>query len=135
MDGPLSSLPSFPGYVPAFLNQPFPSLLCISKLSRILSNTGTPINVCRPATAVLKKLVEADPRSAPGPMTASSSRSQPAPPAGSVWRYGFDVVWREVSKAGGLLEVVVQRLSSAESGMVLSRLANLEADFRSKMGF
>lgn len=96
-----------------------------SKLCRILNNDNTPINVCRPATSILKKLVEADPRSAPGPLAASSSRSQPAPPIGSVWRYGFDVVWLEVRETPGLLDVVVQRLGNAESGMALSRYASV----------
>ncbi|KAF8311367.1 hypothetical protein DL93DRAFT_2149672 [Clavulina sp. PMI_390] len=94
----------------------------IAQLCRILSNAATPINVCRPATSILKKLVEADPRSAPGPTAASSSRAQPAPAIGSVWRYGFDVVWRQVQIVGGLLEVLVQRLSNAESGMALSSM-------------
>lgn len=53
----------------------------IAAIVRILSSQQ-PINVCRPATAILKKLVEADPRSAPGPMVASSSsRAPPVPPS------------------------------------------------------
>lgn len=53
----------------------------IAAIVRILASQH-PINVCRPATAILKKLVEADPRSAPGPMIASSStRAPPAPPS------------------------------------------------------
>lgn len=93
----------------------------IHTVVQILSSSSSRINVCRPATAILKKLVEADPRSQPGPITASSSRSPPAAPPGSVYRYGFDVVWEHMRKERGLLETVVNRLSSADSLMVLNR--------------
>lgn len=49
---------------------------------QILATPQNLINVCRPATAILKKLVEADPRSAPGPIMASSSTRPPAAPPG-----------------------------------------------------
>ena len=93
----------------------------IHTVVQILSSSSSRINVCRPATAILKKLVEADPRSQPGPIIASSSRAPPAAPPGSVYRYGFDVVWEHMRKERGLLETVVNRLSSADSLMVLNR--------------
>lgn len=93
----------------------------IHTVVKILSSPSSLINVCRPATAILKKLVEADPRSQPGPILASSSRSPPTAPPGSVYRYGFDVVWDQMKKEPGLLETVVGRLGSADSGMVLNR--------------
>jgi engulfment and cell motility protein 1 len=49
----------------------------IFKVVQILSSLQLLINVCRPATTILKKLVEADPRSIPGPAPASSSKSLP----------------------------------------------------------
>lgn len=98
----------------------------IHTVVRILSSSSSLINVCRPATAILKKLVEADPRAVPGPTgapQASSSRAPPAAPPGSVYRYGFDVVFEEMRRERGLVETVVSRLGSADSGMVLNRWA------------
>jgi engulfment/cell motility protein 1 len=114
----------------------------ISTVVQILSSPQNLINVCRPATAILKKLVEADPRSAPGPiMPSSSTRPPTAPPgkhafpfkrksatniktadvpSGSVYRYGFDCVYEQMSRQRGLLEIVVGRLGSADSVMGLN---------------
>ncbi|KDQ61372.1 hypothetical protein JAAARDRAFT_190152 [Jaapia argillacea MUCL 33604] len=91
----------------------------ISTIVQILSSPQSLINVCRPATAILKKLVEADPLSAPGPVLPSTSRSPPSAPPGSVYRYGFDVVYGQMRKEKGLLETVVTRLGSADTAMVL----------------
>lgn len=93
----------------------------IFKVVQILSSPQSLINVCRPATAILKKLVEADPMSAPGPLLASSSKSPPAPPPGSVFRYGFQVVFEQMRKERGLLETVVSRLGSADTAMAQYR--------------
>lgn len=93
----------------------------IHKVVEILSSPTFLINVCRPATAILKKLVEADPRSQPGPITASSSRAPPAAPPGSVYRYGFDIVWEQMRKEKGSLDTVVNRLGLADRVMVLNR--------------
>jgi engulfment/cell motility protein 1 len=91
----------------------------IFKVVQILSSSQSLINVCRPATAILKKLVEADPVSAPGPIVASSSRHPPVAPPGSVYRYGFHVVFEQMRKEKGLLETVVSRLGSADTAMAL----------------
>ncbi|THH18452.1 hypothetical protein EW146_g2541 [Bondarzewia mesenterica] len=91
----------------------------IFKVVQILSSQQSRINVCRPATAILKRLVEADPTSAPGPLVASSSRSAPAVTPGSVYRYGFDVVYEQMKKEQGLLETVVSRLGSADTALAL----------------
>lgn len=96
----------------------------ILKVVQILSSEQTPINVCRPATAILKKLVEADPSSAQGVHAPSSSRGPPSPPAGSVYRYGFDVVFEQMRKERRLLETVVSRLGSADTTMALYRFVS-----------
>ncbi|KAF8966320.1 ELMO/CED-12 family-domain-containing protein [Flammula alnicola] len=88
---------------------------------QILASPQSLINVCRPATAILKKLVEADPSSVPGPQAASSSRSQPSAPPGSVYRYGFQVVFEQMRKERGSLETVVNRLGSADMAMAQYR--------------
>lgn len=96
----------------------------IFKVVQILSSSPSLINVCRPATAILKKLVEADPANAPGPLTASSSRAPPAVPPGSVYRYGFQVVFEQMRKEKGILETVVSRLGSADTAMALYRFVS-----------
>lgn len=89
----------------------------IFQVVQILSSPQSLINVCRPATAILKKLVEADPTSAPGLQLTSSSRGPPSPPAGSVYRYGFHVVFEQMRKGHGFLETVISRLGSADTAM------------------
>ncbi|KAG6910017.1 hypothetical protein DXG01_013739 [Tephrocybe rancida] len=89
----------------------------IFKVVQILSSPTSLINVCRPATAILKKLVEADPMNVPGSLLASSSKSPPAAPPGSVYQYGFQVVFEQMRKQERLLETVVDRLGSADTAM------------------
>ncbi|KAL0577912.1 hypothetical protein V5O48_004077 [Marasmius crinis-equi] len=89
----------------------------ILRIVQILSDPQSPINVCRPATAVLRKLVEADPISAPGPQ-ASSSKSSPVPPPGSVYQYGFARVFGQMRKEKSILDTVVHRLGSGDTVMV-----------------
>ncbi|GAB1518161.1 hypothetical protein RhiTH_001220 [Rhizoctonia solani] len=91
----------------------------------ILSNSN-PINVIRPATSILKRLVEADPRSGldAGVMPSSSATTpaaelSPSPLPGSVYRYGFEVVWAQLQRSPNTLSVIVARLTMAESGMAL----------------
>lgn len=93
----------------------------IFKVVQILSSSQSLINVCRPATAILKKLVEADPASAPGPLVGSSSTATKKPEEGSVWRYGFQKVFEQMRKERGLLETVVSRLGNADTTMALYR--------------
>ncbi|THH33356.1 hypothetical protein EUX98_g842 [Antrodiella citrinella] len=90
----------------------------ILRVVQTLSSEQSLINVCRPATAILKKLVEADPAAAPGPH-ASSSRGPITPPPGSVYRFGFEVVYQQMRKQSRLLETVVNRLGSADTTMAL----------------
>ena len=92
----------------------------ILRVVQILSSSQSLINVCRPATAILKKLVEADPMSASGPQIASSSRGPTAPP-GSIYKYGFQIVFEQMRKERGMLETVVNRLGSADTAMAQYR--------------
>ncbi|KAF8347827.1 ELMO/CED-12 family-domain-containing protein [Amanita rubescens] len=85
---------------------------------KILASSNSLINVCRPATAILKKLVEADPINFLTTNLPSSSRSPPAVPAGCVYRYGFKVVFQQMQMEPGLLETVVNRFGSADTAMV-----------------
>ncbi|KAJ2934854.1 hypothetical protein H1R20_g2277, partial [Candolleomyces eurysporus] len=101
----------------------------ILRVVQILSSPQSPINVCRPATAILKKLVEADPMSAASPAIASSSRAPPVPPPGSVYRYGFGVVFEQMRKERGFLETVVNRLGSAEMVMAQYSYPSVIWDF------
>lgn len=92
----------------------------IFKVVQILSSPQSLINVCRPATAILKKLVEADPMTAPG-QGVGSSTGHPVIPPDSVYRYGFAVVFEQMRKERGLLETVVNRLGSADTATVQHR--------------
>ncbi|KAJ7066643.1 ELMO/CED-12 family-domain-containing protein [Mycena amicta] len=89
----------------------------IFQVVQILSSPQSLINVCRPATAILKKMVEADPMSAPGLQMAGSSRGTSTLPPGSVYRYGFAIVFEQMRKGRGFLETVISRLGSADTGM------------------
>ncbi|CAE6428889.1 unnamed protein product [Rhizoctonia solani] len=98
----------------------------VLRIVNTISNSNNPINVIRPATSILKRLVEADPRFGldTGVMPSSSATApgtglSPSPPPGSVYRYGFDVVWEQLQQSPNTLPVIVSRLNMAESGMAL----------------
>ena len=82
----------------------------ILRIVQILSSPQSLVNVCRPGTAILKKLVEADPSSAPA-----------GPQQKSVYRYGFRVVFEQMRKEIHMLETVVNRLGSADTAMAQYR--------------
>jgi engulfment/cell motility protein 1 len=64
----------------------------IYKVVQILANPNNLINACCPASAILKKLVEADSRRIPNLISGSGSRNGPlVPQPGSLYRFGFDV--------------------------------------------
>jgi engulfment/cell motility protein 1 len=85
----------------------------ILRIVQILSSPQSLVNVCRPGTAILKKLVEADPSSAPGTQAGTQQRS--------VYRYGFQVVFEQMRKEIHMLETVVDRLGSADTAMAQYR--------------
>jgi engulfment/cell motility protein 1 len=140
MVGPVWTKHSFTEFVFPFSGdlQPLTPL----QVGTILSSPHAPINVCRPATAIIKRLVEADARFNPSSQP-SSSRSVPPPAPGSIWRYGFEAVWeqiREVSEVSangsnsGVLDVIVQRLASADSGMAIYRFVCITSPHRQILG-
>jgi engulfment and cell motility protein 1 len=96
----------------------------ILKIVEILSSPQSLINVCRPATAILKKLVEADPANVPGPTTPSTSKNPPEAQHGSVHRYGFNIVFGQMRKENGFLETVVSRLGSPDTAMAQYRFVH-----------
>ena len=106
----------------------------IFRVVQILSSENSLINVCRPATAILKRLVEADPMSAPGQHVASSSKAPPAPPPGSVYKFGFEVVFEQMRREKRLLETVVSRLGSADTTMALYRYVRFRKQCKRYIG-
>lgn len=57
----------------------------------------------------------------PGPIMASSSRSPQPPQPGSIYRFGFDVVYEQMKREPGMLDILVSRLGSSDSMTVLLR--------------
>ena len=92
----------------------------IFHIVRILASPQSLVNVCRPATAILKKLVEADPSSAPISHIVSSPKGSTISP-NSIHQYGFAVVFRQMRKESAMLETVVNRLGSADTAMAQYR--------------
>lgn len=88
----------------------------ILRVVQILSSPQSLVNVCRPATAILKKLVEADSSSAPGPQAPSTGSQQ-----NSIYHFGFQVVFEQMRKELHMLETVVNRLGSADTAMAQYR--------------
>lgn len=105
----------------------------IAKVVHILA-TQERINVCRPATAILKKLVLSGPDAVPSELgrvigegeaaTASANGAAEgvkAPKAPSAYRFGFEVVYAEIEKEPSFLSTLMQRLSSADTTLCLYR--------------
>lgn len=88
----------------------------ILRVVQILSSPTSLINVCRPATAILKKLVEADPSIALS-SHATSSRGLNPPLSDSINKYGFSVVFEQMRKEKGFMETVINRLGSNDTAM------------------
>ncbi|KZV74521.1 hypothetical protein PENSPDRAFT_674197 [Peniophora sp. CONT] len=91
----------------------------IARVVDVLQQPSSLVNVCRPATAILKRLVEADPSAQPGPLLASSSRGPPPPPPGSVYRFGFDAVYEHLYRAPNALDTIVSRIGTADTQLAL----------------
>lgn len=99
------------------------------------------INVCRPATAILKKLVVSGPDNAPQEQEGKVVAEGDAPArteakagdvqgSNSVYRFGFDVVYREVEREPDFLSTLMQRLSSADTTLCLYSLSLINSLMR-----
>ncbi|KAH9013264.1 ELMO/CED-12 family-domain-containing protein [Lactarius pseudohatsudake] len=92
----------------------------IFKVVQIIASPQSLINVCRPATAILKRLVEADPASAPGPIVASSSRSPPIAPPALCTATGSTPSSSKCAKNRVSWKPVVNRLGTADTALALN---------------
>lgn len=77
------------------------------------------INVCRPATAILKKLVDSGP--------SQSTGSESTEDHDIVTAYGFEVVYARIQAEPNFLPTLVHRLSSADSTLCLYSLSFLNS--------
>ncbi|CAO1631530.1 unnamed protein product [Parajaminaea phylloscopi] len=91
----------------------------VTKVVRLLVSQER-INVCRPATAILKKLVVS------GPATESLSKSSDGPTS----QFGFEVVYDKIRSEPGFLPTLVHRLSSADATLCLYSLSLLNSLMR-----
>ena len=85
------------------LNPPF-----LRKVVKILVHQER-INVCRPATAILKKLVMA------GQTNESGEQNKEMEYTPKSTRFGFEVVYGEIQKEPNFLPTLMQRLGSADT--------------------
>lgn len=95
----------------------------MAKVVRILVETER-INVCRPATAILKKLVVAGPSTEPHSAGSAGSRSSGSS-AG-----GFGAVFEKIRKEPAFLPTLVHRLASADATLCLYSLSLLNSLMR-----
>jgi engulfment/cell motility protein 1 len=97
------------------------SLLNIFQVVNVLVHQER-INVCRPATAILKKLVTAEQDAAP----ESKVESEPL----SSKKGGFEVVYGEIQKESKFLPTLVHRLGSADTTLCLYSLSLINSLMR-----
>ncbi|PWN49241.1 hypothetical protein IE53DRAFT_155849 [Violaceomyces palustris] len=104
------------------------------------------INVCRPATAILKKLVVSGRSDAPADAASGKVMGKEDPletnpaeppadqaaneyqaPIPKVYRFGFEVVYQEIQKEDSFLHTLVNRLGSADTTLCLYSLSLLNS--------
>lgn len=89
------------------------------------------INVCRPATAILKKLVVSGPQDSPKMgrvLTDGSGAASAAPPP--VYRYGFDFVYAEFQREPLFLQTLTNRIGSSDTTLKLYSLSLINSLLR-----
>ncbi|KAE8212868.1 hypothetical protein CF327_g3519 [Tilletia walkeri] len=107
----------------------------IAKIVNIVVNQER-INVCRPATAILKKLVVSGPTDAPENVGRVLREDETMPRSGSaggsndVYRYGFEVVYSNVRKEPQFLNTLVQRLGSPDTTLCMNSLSLINSLLR-----
>lgn len=85
----------------------------VSRICHLVTH-ATPVNVLRPATALLRKLINSGPSARPvstiGGLASSVATEQ------TVWRYGFDAVWPAIILEDDFLQTLAKRISAGASG-------------------
>ncbi|EPQ28461.1 uncharacterized protein PFL1_03764 [Pseudozyma flocculosa PF-1] len=109
----------------------------IAKVVYILASQER-INVCRPATAILQKLVLSGPLDAPTDTAgrvltegeAANANSSSGAAATRAYKYGFEPVYREIRAEPTFLQTLVHRLGSADTTLCLYSLSLLNSLIR-----
>lgn len=99
----------------------------IAKVVRILVSQER-INVCRPATAILKKLVISSQDSKTIPSTPATIT--PVTPYSASSQHGFGVVYEKINREPAFLTTLVHRLSSPDATLCLYSLSLLNGLMR-----
>lgn len=84
----------------------------VSRLAHLV-NHATPVNVLRPATALLRKLIVSGPSARPASTIGAQS---PIATEHTVWRYGFDAVWPAIILEDDLLKTLAKRIAAGAAG-------------------
>ena len=102
----------------------------VAKVVNLLASQER-INVCRPATAILKKLVVSGPKDSPktGRVVADGrgATTTSAPP---VYRYGFEFIYDEVQREKLFLQTLVNRIGSSDTTLKLYSLSLINSLWR-----
>lgn len=89
------------------------------------------INVCRPATAILKKLVVSGPQDSPKTgRVVTDGREAATTSAPAVYRYGFEFVYNEIQRERLFLQTLVNRLGSSDTTLKLYSLSLINSLLR-----
>ncbi|SNX87145.1 related to Engulfment and cell motility gene 1 protein [Melanopsichium pennsylvanicum] len=89
------------------------------------------INVCRPATAILKKLVVSGPQDSPKiGRVVTDGRGAATTSAPPVYRYGFEFVYDEIQREKLFLQTLVNRIGSSDTTLKLYSLSLINSLLR-----
>ena len=89
------------------------------------------INVCRPATAILKKLVVSGPEDSPKTgRVVTDGRDAANTSAPAVYRYGFEFVYNEIQRERLFLQTLVNRIGSSDTTLKLYSLSLINSLLR-----
>ena len=89
------------------------------------------INVCRPATAILKKLVVSGAQDSPKTgRVVTDGRGAATTSAPAVYRYGFEFVYNEIQRERLFLQTLVNRIGSSDTTLKLYSLSLINSLLR-----
>ncbi|CDW96845.1 hypothetical protein, partial [Sporisorium scitamineum] len=89
------------------------------------------INVCRPATAILKKLVVSGPQDSPKTgRVVTDGRHVATTSTPAVYRYGFEFVYNEIQRERLFLQTLVNRIGSSDTTLKLYSLSLINSLLR-----